>query len=109
VKKRTQLLLTFGLASWLLAAQQPAAAPAKAAAVPLLMEELKFPPLRDLKLPKSKKPPRERHESLHAGDHELPLVSGSALIRTGNLFDPADKVGLASVTATPCAVVAPQS
>jgi zinc protease len=31
-------------------------------------------------------------------DHELPLVRGSALIRTGNLFDPADKRGLAEIT-----------
>jgi zinc protease len=31
-------------------------------------------------------------------DHELPLVSGSALIRTGNLFDPATKRGLAGLT-----------
>lgn len=31
-------------------------------------------------------------------NHELPLVRGSALVRTGNLFDPADKVGLATVT-----------
>ena len=31
-------------------------------------------------------------------DHELPLVHGTALIRTGNLFDPAGKIGLASVT-----------
>ena len=31
-------------------------------------------------------------------DHELPLVSGTALIRTGNLFDPANKKGLAGIT-----------
>ena len=31
-------------------------------------------------------------------NHELPLVRGLALVRTGNLFDPADKVGLAAVT-----------
>src|ERR1700694_5870129 len=31
-------------------------------------------------------------------DHELPLVTGSALIRTGNLFDPATKRGLAGLT-----------
>ena len=31
-------------------------------------------------------------------NHELPLVSGSALVRTGNLFDPADKRGLADFT-----------
>src|SRR6185437_6037934 len=33
-------------------------------------------------------------------DHELPIVNGAARIRTGNLFDPADKIGLASVTGT---------
>src|SRR6202165_3226372 len=31
-------------------------------------------------------------------DHELPLVTGSALIRTGNLFDPPTKRGLAGLT-----------
>ena len=31
-------------------------------------------------------------------DHELPLISGSALVRTGNLFDPSDKRGLADLT-----------
>ena len=33
-------------------------------------------------------------------DHELPLVNGAARIRTGNLFDPPDKVGLAGMTGT---------
>jgi zinc protease len=31
-------------------------------------------------------------------DKTLPIVTGRALIRTGNLFDPADKIGLAGVT-----------
>ena len=31
-------------------------------------------------------------------DHELPLISGAALVRTGNLFDPPAKRGLASIT-----------
>ncbi len=31
-------------------------------------------------------------------DHELPLVSGTALIRTGDRFEPADRVGLAGLT-----------
>jgi zinc protease len=31
-------------------------------------------------------------------NHELPLVSGFALVRTGNLFDPPDKRGLADLT-----------
>jgi len=32
-------------------------------------------------------------------DHELPLIRGLALIRTGNLFDPGDKRGLSQVMA----------
>ena len=49
--------------------------------------------------------PKSRQSTLPNGmkvylleNHELPLVRGLALIRTGNLFDPADKVGLADVT-----------
>jgi zinc protease len=33
-------------------------------------------------------------------NHELPLVGGFALVRTGNLFDPKDKIGLAELTGT---------
>lgn len=33
-------------------------------------------------------------------DHELPLVGGTALIRTGDRWEPADKVGLAAMTGT---------
>ncbi len=32
-------------------------------------------------------------------DHELPLIDGFALVRTGNLFDPPDKHGLGEITA----------
>ena len=32
-------------------------------------------------------------------DHELPLIRGLALVRTGNLFDPSDKRGLSQVMA----------
>lgn len=31
-------------------------------------------------------------------DHELPIISGVALIRTGNLFDPPNRVALAGIT-----------
>ncbi len=31
-------------------------------------------------------------------NHELPVVSGFALVRTGNLFDPKEKIGLAGIT-----------
>ena len=60
---------------------------------------LKFPKLREVK------PPEPVFFALPNGmkvflleDHELPLVSGSAMVRTGNLFDPSDKRGLADLT-----------
>ncbi len=63
--------------------------------------DLTFPPLPEITLPKY-----ERFE-LQNGmvvylmeDHELPLVGGTALIRTGDRLDPADKVGLAGMMAT---------
>jgi predicted Zn-dependent peptidase len=31
-------------------------------------------------------------------NHELPLINGFVLVRTGNLFDPKDKIGLAELT-----------
>jgi zinc protease len=62
-------------------------------------KDLKYPPLPPLKVPE----PVEATLSngmkiLLLEDHELPLVSGAALIRTGNLFDPSNKKGLAGLT-----------
>ena len=104
--KRLLALLAFAAFA---AAQQPAAAPAQppvrtAAARPAApgvpsVNDLKFPPLKPIEIP-----PVETF-TLPNGmkvflleDHELPLVHGAARIRTGNLFDPADKVGLATMT-----------
>jgi zinc protease len=81
---------------------QPAARPAPArsasAAAPSV-RDLKFPALKPIEIP-----PVETF-TLPNGmkvflleDHELPLVHGAARIRTGNLFDPADKIGLATMT-----------
>jgi zinc protease len=62
-------------------------------------KDLKFAPLPPIN------PPVPTEITLSNGmkvflleDHELPLLSGNALIRTGNLFDPADKRGLAGLT-----------
>jgi zinc protease len=62
-------------------------------------KDLKYPPLPPLKIPD----PTEITLSngmkvLLLEDHELPLISGAALIRTGNLFDPPNKKGLAGLT-----------
>lgn len=61
--------------------------------------ELSFPPVPEIQLPSY------RREQLDNGivvylleDHELPLVQGTALFRTGSRFEPADRVGLAELT-----------
>ncbi|MGA3185959.1 MAG: pitrilysin family protein [Bryobacteraceae bacterium] len=63
-------------------------------------KDLKYPPLPQVKIPEP------ASFTLANGmrvflleDHELPLVRGLALIRTGNLFDPPDKKGLSEFTA----------
>jgi zinc protease len=78
------------------AAQQPA----KTAPVPpVSWKDIKFAPLRQIQLPKIEETTLPNGMKVYLlENHELPLVRGTALIRTGNLFDPADKVGLASVT-----------
>jgi zinc protease len=62
-------------------------------------KDLKYPPLPPLKVPE----PAEITLSngmkvLLLENHELPLISGAGLIRTGNLFDPPSKKGLAGLT-----------
>lgn len=72
--------------------QAPAVKPANSVAA------LKFPPLRQVEIPKPevfRLPGGMKVYLLE--DHELPLVRGVALIRTGGLFDPPDKTGLASI------------
>jgi len=64
-----------------------------------IWEQLKYQPLSPLRLPDVEEFQLSNGmRVLLLENHELPLVRGTALVRTGNLFDPADKVGLASVT-----------
>lgn len=62
-------------------------------------DELVFPPLPEITLPDY-----ERYELKNGmviylmEDHTLPLVGGSAIIRTGSRYEPADQVGLAEIT-----------
>ena len=61
-------------------------------------KDLKYPPLRPIKIPDVATftlPDGMKVYLLE--NHELPLVRGSALVRTGNLFDPPGKVGLATI------------
>lgn len=98
MKNVTFLLLAAAFAF----AQTPAAAPkpaASAAALPSY-KDLKYPPLPQVKIP------QPAQFTLSNGmriflleDHELPLVRGLALIRTGNLFDTNEKRGVSELTA----------
>jgi zinc protease len=88
------LALSLCLLPLLAVAQQPASP-----VPPASWKDLKFPPLKEIKLPKIEDFTLPNGMKVYLlEDHELPLVRGSALIRTGNLFDPAGKIGLASVT-----------
>ncbi len=65
------------------------------------VEELRYSPLPPLVIPE---PDRVVLPNgmviLFMEDHELPLVSVSALIRTGSRLEPREKIGLASLTGT---------
>ena len=60
---------------------------------------LKYPPLRPVELPQAAVFTLSNGIRLYlVEDHELPLINGFATVRTGTLFDPPDKVGLAAMT-----------
>jgi zinc protease len=70
-----------------------------AASIPSF-KDLKYPPLREVKIPEPAQFTLSNGMRLFLlEDHELPLIQGLALIRTGNLFDPPDKRGLSEVMA----------
>jgi zinc protease len=62
-------------------------------------KDLKYPPLPPIKIPEPVEFTLSNGMKVFLlEDHELPLITGAALIRTGNLFDPATKRGLAGLT-----------
>ncbi|WP_228041354.1 M16 family metallopeptidase [Planktothrix mougeotii] len=70
------------------------------AATPKHYTDLTFPPLPELQLPDYERYQLDNGITVYLiEDHELPLVGGTAIFRTGDRFEPADKVGLASITA----------
>ena len=64
-------------------------------------KEIKYPKLHEIKIPKVEEVRLKNGMRLFLlEDHELPLVHASARIRVGSVYDPPDKVGLASITGT---------
>ncbi len=61
--------------------------------------EKRYPPLKEVHIPEVATYTLPNGLRLYmVEDHTLPIVNGRALIRTGNLFDPPDKIGLAEIT-----------
>lgn len=61
--------------------------------------QLRFPPLEEVKLPKYERFMLDNGMVVYLmEDHELPLVGGTVLVRTGDRLEPANKVGLANLT-----------
>jgi len=109
--KRTLLILVLaagaGLAQKPAGTQVPATPPpttpprqgASKTPPPPSVRNLKFPQLKAIPIPQVATftlPNGMRLFLLE--DHELPIINGTARIRTGNLFDSKDKIGLASMT-----------
>ena len=62
-------------------------------------KELKYPPIGAIKIPDVTQVTLPNGMRVYLlENHSIPLVRGLALVRTGNLFDPPDKVGLATMT-----------
>ena len=60
---------------------------------------LRYPRLGDIEIPDVERVTAANGMQLFlVEDHELPLIDISALIRTGSIYEPADKIGLASIT-----------
>jgi zinc protease len=101
--RRIAILLLFVAAAWsqTAAPKEPAkAAPAVPSSAIPSYKDLKYPPLPMVRIP------QPATVTLSNGmrvflleDHELPVIDGFALVRTGNLFDPPDKHGLGEITA----------
>jgi zinc protease len=63
--------------------------------------QLQLPPLPEVKIPEYDRYQLKNGLVVYlVEDHSLPLVSGSAVLRTGSRLEPQDKVGLAGIVGT---------
>ncbi len=67
----------------------------------LSYKDLKYSKLGDIQIPKVQQHILPNGMQLFLlEDHELPLISVSARVRTGSIYEPPDKIGLANITGT---------
>ncbi|NEO27509.1 MAG: insulinase family protein [Kamptonema sp. SIO4C4] len=63
--------------------------------------ELEFPPLKEIEFPDYDRFTLDNGMVVYlVEDHELPLIHGNALVKTGARLEPADQIGLAGITGT---------
>lgn len=63
--------------------------------------DLTFPPLKEIVIPQYERYQLENGMVVYlTEDHQLPLIKGTAMIRTGSRLDPTDEIGLAEITGT---------
>ncbi len=63
-------------------------------------DQIEYPPLRDVAIPQAERVQMPNGIVVFLlEDHELPLIDASVRIRTGSRYEPADKIGLANMTA----------
>ncbi len=66
---------------------------------PQRYDQLQLPPLPEIKIPKYERYQLDNGLIVYLiEDHELPLIRGTALFRTGSRLEPSTKVGLAGIT-----------
>ena len=66
---------------------------------PVQYKKLKYPPLRQVQIPEPLRFQLSNGMIVYLlEDRTLPLIEGSVLVRTGSQYEPADKIGLASLT-----------
>lgn len=62
-------------------------------------QNIKYPPLPEIQLPNYDRYQLNNGMVIYlVEDHKLPLINGSAIIRTGSRFEPENQVGLAEIT-----------
>ena len=92
-------LLLLATLSAAVALGQTPLGPAAIPNTPPAYRDLKFPPLKHIPIPEVTAYTLPNGMMVYLlEDHELPIVSGTVRVRTGNLLEPADKVGIASIT-----------
>ena len=63
------------------------------------IDKIKYPPLNKVEIPNIEKVKLDNGMTLYIlEDHELPLVYANAFLAAGGFLDPADKIGLGSIT-----------